>query len=117
MIQTWSSNASCVSPGSSLSCSVSGSVEMSLPKEVTLTKSNGRFYRAMTFHYVILALVIVPICFAILLALLNPFWFRDSFFNLVENRINRLTRWRDLLKYRIYLGTDPKVWHALKDRA
>jgi hypothetical protein len=71
----------------------------------------------MTFHYVILALVIVPICFAILLALLNPFWFRDSFFNLVENRINRLARWRDLLKYRIYLGTDPKIWHALKDRA
>jgi hypothetical protein len=64
---------------------------MSLPKEVTLTKANGRFYRAMTFHYVILALVIVPICFAILLALLNPFWFRDSFFNLVENRINRET--------------------------
>lgn len=90
---------------------------MALPKEVTLTKSNGRFYRAMVFHYAFIALVIVPIGVAILLALLNPFWFRNSFFDLVENRITRLSRWRDLLKYRIYLGTDPKVWHALKDRA
>ncbi len=89
---------------------------MTLPKEVTLTKSNGQFYRAMAFHYVTVALVIVPICFAILLALLNPFWFRDSFFDLVERKVKQITRWRDLIKYRIYLGTDPEVWHALKDR-
>jgi hypothetical protein len=47
-------------------------------------------------------------------AILNPFWFRDSMFNWVERRINEFTRWRNNVKYRIYLNCDPVVWHTLK---
>jgi hypothetical protein len=90
---------------------------MALPKTVELTKDGGNFYRAMAFHWVVLAVAIVPVLIMTLLVLLNPFWFRDSAFNWTERQINRLTRWRDLVKYRIYLGTDPELWHALKDRS
>jgi hypothetical protein len=90
---------------------------MALPKTVEFTQDGGNFYRAIAFHYVVLAVVIVPVLVMTLLVLLNPFWFRDSAFNWTERQINRLTRWRDLVKYRIYLGTDPELWHALKDRS
>jgi hypothetical protein len=87
---------------------------MSLPKEITLTRTGGRFFQAMTFHYASLALFIVPVGLALIVAVLNPFWFRDKMFSAVERRVNRFARWRDYLKYRIYLGTDPKMWHTLK---
>jgi len=35
-------------------------------------------------------------------------------FNWVERLVNRYTRWRNYVKYKIYLGTDPKLWHSLK---
>jgi hypothetical protein len=63
-------------------------------KEITLTPEGGRFYRAMTFHW-----VTVIVC---------------SMFNWVEGRVNRFSRWRNHVKYHIYLGCDPKVWHTLK---
>jgi hypothetical protein len=90
---------------------------MALPNTVELTKDGGNFYRAMAFHWVVLAVAIVPVLVMTLLVLLNPFWFRDSAFNWTERQINQLTRWRDLVKYRIYLGTDPELWHALKDHS
>lgn len=88
---------------------------MPLPKTVTMTRQGGRFWRAqafsMGFSYVLLA----PVLVALLLAIFNPFWFRDEFFNWVERTVNRITVWRNRLTYRIYLGTDPEIWHALKD--
>lgn len=87
---------------------------MSLPKEVVLTRTGGRYFQAMSFHYASLALFLLPVLLALILAVLNPFWFRDSMFNAVERRVNQFARWRDYQKYRIYLGTDPKMWHALK---
>lgn len=87
---------------------------MSLPKEITLTRTGGRYFRAMAFHYAVLAVFIVPVVLALIVAVLNPFWFRDSMFSSVELMVNRFARWRDYQKYRIYLGTDPKMWHALK---
>ncbi len=83
-------------------------------KEITLTPEGGRFYRAMTFHYATVAVMIVPLAVALIVAILNPFWFRDSMFNFIERRINQFTRWRNYTKYHIYLGTDPKMWHTLK---
>ncbi len=83
-------------------------------KEITLTPEGGRFYRAMTFHYATVAVMIVPLAVALIVAILNPFWFRDWMFNFIERRINQFTRWRNYTKYHIYLGTDPKMWHTLK---
>lgn len=83
-------------------------------KEIELKPGEGHYYRAMTFHYVIVAVAIVPILLSLLIAIINPFWFRDSLFSKVESAVNRLSRWRNYKKYHIYLGCDPKVWHTLK---
>ena len=74
-------------------------------KEITLTPGDGRFYRAMAFHWVTVAVIA---------AILNPFWFRESMFDFVERQITQFSRWRNNVKYRIYLGCDPVVWHTLK---
>lgn len=88
---------------------------MSLPKEVHLTKDGGHYYRAMVFHWVFTA-VILPVVFAaLLIAIINPLWFRNDLFNWMENAINKVARWRNYQKYKIYLGTDPELWHTLKD--
>jgi hypothetical protein len=83
-------------------------------KEITLTPEGGRFYRAMAFHWVTVAICMPPLAIAMIAAILNPFWFRDSMFNFVERWINEFTRWRNNVKYRIYLGCDPVVWHTLR---
>lgn len=88
---------------------------MSLPKEVILTPAGGRYFRAMAFHYASVIVFILPLTLALIVAILNPFWFRDSMFNFVERQVNRFARWRNYQKYRIYLGADPRMWHALKD--
>jgi hypothetical protein len=88
---------------------------MSLPTSVTLTRDGGYYYRALSFHYVTLALLFIPAITVLIVAVFNPFWFRNSLFNLIETKINHVCLWRDKIKYRIYLGTDPKMWHALKD--
>ena len=83
-------------------------------KEIELKPGEGNFYRAMAFHWVFVALFIVPVFLALLIAIINPFWFRDDMFRWIENGVNRLSRWRNYKKYHIYLGTDPKLWHTLK---
>jgi hypothetical protein len=83
-------------------------------KEITLTPEGGRFYRAMTFHWVSVIVCMPFLAVALLIAILNPLWFRDSMFNWVERRVNQFSRWRNNIKYHIYLGCDPKVWHTLK---
>jgi len=83
-------------------------------KEITLTPGNGRFYPAMAFHYATVAVAVLPLLVVLVAAIINPFWFRSSFFNFIEQKINQFTRWRNYKKYHIYLGTDPKMWHTLK---
>jgi hypothetical protein len=68
----------------------------------------------MAFHWVTVSLAFLPLLAALLIAIVNPLWFRDSMFNFIERNINKFTRWRNNLKYHIYLGCDPKVWHTLK---
>jgi hypothetical protein len=88
---------------------------MALPKSVTMEKDGGFYYRAMVFRYLITYIILLPVLVLILVALLNPLWFRDDFFRWVENTVNRFARWRNYNQYRIYLGTDPEMWHTLKD--
>jgi hypothetical protein len=83
-------------------------------KEITLTPAGGRSYRAMAFHWVTVAMVILPLALIMIVAIVNPLWFRDSMFNWVERQVNQFTRWRNNVKYRIYLNCDPVVWHTLK---
>lgn len=83
-------------------------------KEITLTLEGGRFYRAMAFHWLTVAVVILPLALVMIMAILNPLWFRDSMFHWAERQVNQFTRWRNNVKYRIYLGCDPVVWHVLK---
>ena len=86
-----------------------------MSKEITLTREGGFYWRAWFTHWTIVALVLPPFLVLMILALVNPFWFRTSFMNWVERLATRTGRWRDRLKYRVYLGADPAVWHALKD--
>lgn len=83
-------------------------------KEIELRPGEGNFYRAMAFHWLVVAVAIVPVFLSLVIAIINPFWFRDSMFEFVESTVNKLSRWRNYQKYRIYLGCDPKVWHTLK---
>lgn len=83
-------------------------------KEIELTPTGGRYYRAMTFHWAVVVVAIVPVMALLLAAILNPFWFRHAMFTWVENLVNRLSRWRNYRKYHLYLGCDPKLWHTLK---
>jgi hypothetical protein len=88
---------------------------MSLPKTVTMTRAGGRFYRAQAVNVLVTyGVLLLPMLIVTLIAVINPFWFRESFFNWVERTINRITVWRNRLAYRVYLGTDPKLWHSLK---
>jgi hypothetical protein len=83
-------------------------------KEIELKPGQGNYYAAMTFHWVFVAVAIVPVALCLLLAVINPFWFRDRMFLWVESGVNRISRWRNYKKYHIYLGCDPKIWHTLK---
>jgi hypothetical protein len=83
-------------------------------KEITLTPAGGRFYRAMIFHWITVGVALPGLVVVMLLAVVNPFWFRESMFDWAERQINQFSRWRNNIKYRIYLGCDPVVWHTLK---
>jgi hypothetical protein len=88
---------------------------MSLPKTVTMTRGGGRFWRAQIVSLVLTyGVLFLPVVIALILAVINPFWFRDRFFNWVERTVNRVSIWRNRITYRIYLGTDPEMWHALR---
>jgi hypothetical protein len=82
---------------------------------VTMTPEGGNWYRMKLMHYGILAVALLPIFFTLCAMLLNPLWFRDDLLIWFENKVNEFSVWRNRLLYRIYLGMDPEVWHALKD--
>lgn len=85
-----------------------------LPDTVELTPDGGNYYRAIAFWYVITLFAIIPVAVVLIVAILNPFWFRDSMFRWVENSVNRLAKWRNYRQYALYLGCDPEYWHTLR---
>jgi len=89
--------------------------DMALPKQITMTRDGGNWWRAMAFRQLITYLAIVPIIVGLIIAIINPLWFRDSMFNWVEKTVNKFTQWRNYRVYAIYLGADPEMWHTLKD--
>jgi hypothetical protein len=82
---------------------------------VTMTPDGGNWWQMKLAHYGILSIMILPIFVVLCVMLLNPLWFRDDLLIWFENKINEFSVWRNRLLYRIYLGMDPDVWHALKD--
>lgn len=88
---------------------------MALPREITLTKEGGFYYKAQAFRHLITWPSIPFVMVFLLIAIINPLWFRDSMFTFVERKVNDFSRWRNYKMYEIYLGCDPKMWHALKD--
>jgi len=87
---------------------------MSLPNTVTMTRNDGHFWPAMIFRHVFTLVVLIPLVVLLVIAVINPLWFRDQFFRWVETSVYKITQWRNYRVYTIYLGTDPKVWHTLK---
>lgn len=82
---------------------------------VTMTPDGGNWWRMRAMHWAILLIFAPPIIFVLIICLLNPLWFRDNLLIWFENQVNTLSVYRNKLLYRIYLGMDPEVWHALKD--
>ena len=80
-----------------------------------MTPEGGNWWRMRITHWTILTLLFPPIFLILCVFLLNPLWFRDDLLIWFENRINTFSVWRNKLLYRIYLGADPEMWHALKD--
>ena len=86
-----------------------------VPRQIKLTKDGGNWWRGWIFHYAFTIPVFLFATVAIIIAVINPFWFRESFFRWVEVTIHKISSWRNYKHYAIYLGTDPKMWHMLKD--
>ena len=86
-----------------------------MTKEITMTREGGFYYRALAFHFMFVGIALPFVGIVILLSIINPLWFREDMFRWIEKYVNRMARWRDKIKYRLYLGADPAVWHALKD--
>lgn len=79
-----------------------------------MTRDGGNFWLAIAFRHITTAVLIIPIFLVLVLAVINPLWFRNTFFNWVEKLVYKITQWRNYRVYAIYLGTDPKMWHTLK---
>jgi hypothetical protein len=85
-----------------------------LPDTVELTPEGGHYYRAIAFWYTITILSMPVVILVLILAIINPFWFRDNLFRWVENSVNKMAKWRNYRQYALYLGCDPEYWHTLK---
>ena len=88
---------------------------MALPKSVNITKDGGNYYRSIAFRTAF-TLIALPFVFAaVVIAIANPLWFRNDLFGWIETNVTKMVQWRNYIQYRIYLGTDPRMWHALRD--
>ena len=88
---------------------------MTIPKKVTYTRGGGNYVAAHVFYYATILVLLGPLLILLLIGLLNPFWFRDDYLRVLQNLIEKITARRNYQMYKIYLGTDPEVWHTLKD--
>ena len=86
-----------------------------MKKQYTIQKGRGNYYRALTFHYSITLIIMIPLVILAFLTISNPFWFRQAAANKFSDLCIKLHNWRGYTTYKIYLGADPTVWHALKD--
>ncbi len=57
-------------------------------------------YKCLFFLYTLPGLIYA--LFALILCLINPFWFRDAAFSRLENQIHWFGRWRNKLMQKYY---------------
>lgn len=86
-----------------------------MSRTITMTKDGGKFYTAQIVSLALTWPVLPFVLLFMILAIINPFWFRESFFQWITETVDTYSRWRNYKVYGIYLGCDPKVWHTLKD--
>ena len=84
------------------------------PVDVRLTPEGGRYYRARAFWFFITTILIIPVVFIVIFAIINPLWFREDFAEWLSNTVDKFVAWRSYKQYTIYLGMDPTVWHIMK---
>ena len=84
-----------------------------IKKEIVLTKNDGYYYRAMAFHWTLTIAFLIPALTLMLVAFLNPFWFRQDLIEWTVNVVNKFAEWRNYRKYAIYLDCDPVYWQTL----
>jgi hypothetical protein len=77
------------------------------------TKEGGRYYRAQAYYWASVALFLPLIIIALIVSHLNPFWFRYSLIELLEDVVNHIARKRNYRMKAIYLGCDPEFWSDL----
>ena len=78
-------------------------------------RNGGRYWRALVFRFLVTWTITIPLVLVLLIALVNPFWFRTSLLKCLITLTEQLTEWRNYKVYWIYLGMDPKVWYALTE--
>lgn len=62
----------------------------------------------------ITAPLLVPVAVLVILAIINPFWFRISMINWVENVARKMGEWRDNKTYVKYYYDKANLFNTLK---
>jgi hypothetical protein len=78
----------------------------------TLHKDGGRYYRALTFFYIVNCFLL-PI-FIVLMIVAHGTKIGKQKQKQIENFCEMLAHKRDFYKYWIYLNCNPVVWETLK---
>jgi hypothetical protein len=56
-----------------------------------------------------------PLIITLILAIFNPFWFRDDFLRWNEQFASRLARWRDNIKFVKYFDDKAHLFDTLRN--
>jgi hypothetical protein len=78
------------------------------------TKEGGRYYRARAYYWASIIMMLPLLIIAMILAYLNPFWFRGSLMDLIEDIVNYIAQKRNYRMKAIYMGCDPEFWDTLR---
>lgn len=81
--------------------------------DTSYTPDGGRYYRAYAFFWASVVLVFPFAVIVVLLAYLNPFWFREQTMDAIGDLVSTFAGWRNYRMKAIYMNCDPKMWAAL----
>lgn len=74
----------------------------------------GRYYRAMLYHYLMVGLLAILLSILAVLVWFNPVWFtRQACNTFYFNLLARIYVWHRRCIYSVYLGCDAGFWLAL----
>jgi len=68
-----------------------------------------------TVFYFVTAFCAIPLLVTLLLAIVNPFWFRDDFLRWNERFAAKLAKWRDQISFVKYLDDKAHLFDKLRD--